>query len=111
MTKLFLTPLFLMFISWLEAHLLACPFKSHTGIDCPGCGLQRAILSLMQGDVADSFKLYPAAIPMVALALFVPAHIKFDFKHGAVLIKWLYAGIAILIILNYIYKIYTHKLV
>ncbi|MEJ7560244.1 MAG: DUF2752 domain-containing protein [Pedobacter sp.] len=106
-------PLLLVFlnvINWLEANLLACPFKNHTGLDCPGCGLQRSILALAKGEVSTSFQLYPAAMPMIALVLFLPAHLKFDFKHGALLIKVTYSLIAAIILLNYIYKIYTHQL-
>jgi hypothetical protein len=108
-----LMPLLLTFLgvmNWLEAHLLACPFKDHTGLDCPGCGLQRAVLALAKGEIGNSFQLYPAAMPMIALVLFIPAHLKFDFKHGALLIKLTYGLIASIIILNYIYKIYTHHL-
>ena len=97
-------------IQWLEAHLLSCPFKSHTGIDCPGCGFQRSMIALIQGDISGAFNHYPASIPIAALLFFVPAHLKFDFRNGALLIKIIYVTIAILIVLNYIYKIYNHKL-
>jgi hypothetical protein len=53
------------FINWLQNHLLRCPFKYLTGIDCPGCGFQRSVLALMQGNLLQSFKLYPAAIPLL----------------------------------------------
>ena len=97
-------------VNWINAHLITCPFKYHTGLDCPGCGLQRSFIALLQGDVAGSFKLYPATIPILALFVFVPLHLKFDFKQGAYFIKFAYTGIAIIIVLNYIYKIYTHQL-
>ncbi|RZK74611.1 MAG: DUF2752 domain-containing protein [Pedobacter sp.] len=97
-------------IHWIEAHLLSCPFKAHTGVDCPGCGFQRSIIALIQGDVQGAFGHYPPSIPIAALVVFVPLHLKFDFKNGAMAIKLMYATIAIVIVLNYIYKIYTHKL-
>ncbi|MBC7566698.1 MAG: DUF2752 domain-containing protein [Pedobacter sp.] len=106
--SLFVT--FLGLINWLEAHLLSCPFKSHTGLDCPGCGFQRSVIALVKGDLNHSFQLYPASMPIIALVLFVPAHLKFDFKHGAFLIKIAYALIALIILLNYSYKIYTRNL-
>jgi len=105
-----LLTVFLGVMHWMEAHLLSCPFKSHTGIDCPGCGFQRSILALANGDVSHSFQLYPASMPIIALIIFVPAHLKFDFKHGALGIKLAYSLIAVIIILNYIYKIHTHNL-
>ena len=97
--------------NWFEHHLLTCPFKSFSGIDCPGCGIQRSLLLLFQGDLAMSFKLYPATIPILILFIFSGIHLKFDFKNGAFFIKMFYIGITLIIVTNYIYKIYTHQLI
>ncbi|RYG18120.1 MAG: DUF2752 domain-containing protein [Chitinophagaceae bacterium] len=97
-------------LDWLKVHLLSCPFKGHFGIDCPGCGFQRSVLALFEGDFVSSFKLYPATIPLIALLAFTSIHLKFDFKQGAFLIKLLYIGISLVIVINYIYKIFTHQL-
>jgi len=99
------------FIHWLEHHLLSCPFKASTGLDCPGCGIQRSIVSLMKGDLISSFKFYPATIPILALFLFTLTHLKFDFKNGAFFIKMLYIGVTLIIVINYIYKIFTNQLI
>ncbi|MGY4385383.1 hypothetical protein ACVWYN_002421 [Pedobacter sp. UYP24] len=101
---------YFLIIDWLKGHLLTCPFKSHTGLDCPGCGFQRSLLALIQGDVKSSIHLFPASLPIVMLLIFVPAHLKFDFKQGARTIKLLYLFIALVIVLNYVYKIYNHNL-
>jgi hypothetical protein len=55
----------LVFIDWLQHHLIPCPFKYLTGIDCPGCGFQRSVLALIQGNLHKSFILYPPAIPLL----------------------------------------------
>jgi len=99
------------FFDWIEHHLLRCPFKSYFGFDCPGCGLQRSILSLLKGDFIDSFKFYPATIPLIFIVLFTILHLKVDFKFGASLIKIVFIGIASIILINYIYKIYNHQLI
>jgi len=57
------------FIDWLQKHLLPCPFKYITGIDCPGCGFQRAVVQLLKGNFAQSWALYPGAIPLMILAV------------------------------------------
>lgn len=31
-----------------------CPFEALTGIPCPGCGMTRAMLSLIKGDVGNA---------------------------------------------------------
>lgn len=95
---------------WLKTHLLGCPIKQHLGIDCPGCGFQRSILALFEGDLINSFKLYPPTMPLITLILFAIIHLKFDLKHGAFFIKILYIGISLLIVINYIYKIFTNQL-
>ena len=98
------------FFHWLEQHLLSCPFKQYTGIDCPGCGLQRSVLALFQGDFLASFKFYPATVPLILLLVFTAIHLKYELKNGAFFIKILYIGITIIILINYIYKILTHQL-
>ena len=97
-------------MKFIKDHLLACPIKQHFGIDCPGCGFQRSVVALFEGDLVSSFKLYPATMPLIILLLFTMVHLKIDFKHGAFFIKILYIGISLIIIINYIYKIFTHQL-
>jgi hypothetical protein len=99
------------FIHWLENHLLACPFKKTFAIDCPGCGFQRSLVALMQGEIASSFKLYPATIPFLFVIMFSLIHLKVDFKFGAQIIKIVVMGIAVIILINYIYKIFNHQLI
>ena len=99
------------FLDWLSLHLLSCPFKSHFGIDCPGCGLQRSVLALLKGNFIDSFKLYPATMPLIFIVVFTFIHLKVDFKFGAQLIKITFVAIAVIILINYIYKIYNHQLI
>lgn len=46
-----------------------CPFAVLTGQPCPGCGLTRATLALLRGDVAGSLHFHPLAMiisPLVA---------------------------------------------
>lgn len=101
----------LSFIDWLSQHLLACPFKTYIGFDCPGCGLQRSIIALIKGDLAASFQFYPATIPLIFVIVFTFIHLKFDFKFGASVIKIAFFNVAVIIAIHYIYKIYTHQLI
>jgi Protein of unknown function (DUF2752) len=99
-----------MIITWLEKHLLSCPFKKYFHIDCPGCGLQRSFLALLKGNFIESFKLYPATVPFIFLLVITIIHLKADLKFGATLIKILFVSITAIILIGYIYKIYNHKL-
>ena len=95
---------------WLKNQMLSCTFKSYTGVDCPGCGFQRSVLSLVRGDFTESFKLYPPTIPLIILAAFLLLHLKLDFKLGALTIKLMYILVVTMVVINYIYKVYYHQL-
>lgn len=47
-----------------------CPFRMLTGFDCPGCGSQRAIHCLLNGDIAGAWSynaMLVVAIPVLAV--------------------------------------------
>lgn len=47
-----------------------CPFFVVTGLKCPGCGTQRAVHSLLHGNVVDALRfnaILAVAIPFLAL--------------------------------------------
>lgn len=44
-----------------------CPFFRITGVPCPGCGLSRAVIFLLKGDLASSLRFHAFA-PVVLLA-------------------------------------------
>jgi hypothetical protein len=96
---------------WLKVHLLTCPSKHFLRLDCPGCGLQRSFIALLEGDLSQSLRLYPATIPMLFTFVFTALHIKFNFRYGASVIKWSFILTVSIIVIFYIYKIFTHKLI
>lgn len=91
--------------------MLTCPSKKWLHVDCPGCGLQRSVIALFRGDIHTSLSLYPATIPLLALLGFTALHLKFDFRNGGTVIKYMQLGVAAIIIVFYIYKVLNHKLV
>lgn len=56
-----LIPLSLIALVYLVFHLMGigCPIKFVTGVSCPGCGMSRACLSLISGDISDAFRFHP----------------------------------------------------
>lgn len=95
------------FTNWLQNHLLACPFKKLTGIDCPGCGFQRSIVALIKGNISESIHLYPAAIPLLVTAFFVLIAVKFKADNRHIVKKTLYLVTASVITISYIVKMYS----
>jgi len=52
-----------------QAWLPSCLFRTATGFPCPGCGMTRAVLLLMQLRVGAALGAHPAAPVVVAAAL------------------------------------------
>lgn len=51
-----------------------CPFFVLTGLKCPGCGSQRAVHSLLHGDVGGAFAynaMLVLSLPLVAFLIYV----------------------------------------
>ncbi|MFD2552296.1 DUF2752 domain-containing protein [Bizionia sediminis] len=72
-----------------ENFMLPCLNKQILGFDCLGCGLQRSVALLFQGNILAAFKMYPAVFPLLALFLFIGLHMFFKFKHGIKIINLL----------------------
>jgi Protein of unknown function (DUF2752) len=96
--------LFLNITNWLEEHQLPCMFKSITHFDCPGCGMQRSCIALLKGDIAQSFKLYPALLPMILFFLFLLLNNTLYIRNYVKIMKMGIASIFIIILVSYIYK-------
>lgn len=47
-----------------------CPVKYFLHFECPTCGMTRAMLSLLKGDIAGYFSYNPAALPFLLVLLF-----------------------------------------
>ena len=97
-------------LHWLQEHMLTCPSRKFFHIDCPGCGFQRSCLALLKGDLGASLSLYPATIPILILIGFTLLHLRYRFFYGAMLIKYFYVTIAIVVMVFYIYKLVTFKI-
>lgn len=93
---------------WLESNMLPCFYKRFLGIECPGCGMQRAIIELLKGNIMESLKAYPPMIPIFLMLAFLVIHLVYKFKNGAVYLKISFIFTTSIIVINYIYKLITH---
>lgn len=65
----------------LNIHI-PCLFKQVTGLDCPGCGMTRASLAFLNGDIYQSFRwnmLVYILAPLIAVYLLL--------EHKGILLK------------------------
>jgi hypothetical protein len=63
----------------LAAGLWPCPFAALTGLPCPGCGLTRAALAMLRGDLGAALSLHPLSPLVVPLALGASAWAGLDY--------------------------------
>ncbi len=92
---------------WLlpEKFMLPCFSKQVMGIECPGCGLQRSLVLLLQGDIVASIQMYPGLLPMITLFGFMALNRFIPFRRANMVIVGL-AGLTVLAILgNFLLKI------
>lgn len=97
-------------IHWLENHTIPCLYKTLFGIECPGCGTQRAFIELLKGNLAESIKAWPALLPMMFMLIYLVLFLVFRFKNGLKILKISFIINAIIIFSNYAYKFAFHLL-
>ena len=93
------------FVDWLEKRQLPCFYKSVFGVECPGCGMQRAFIALLRGEFVESFKLYPALFPTIVMLVFLVVHLFYHLKNGAKILVSLFVCDVIIIVVSYICKL------
>jgi hypothetical protein len=96
-------------ISFFEQHLFICSIKSLIGIDCPGCGMQRAFIALLKGDLIQSLKFNASLLPFLFTILFTICHLIFSFKNGSKFIVIFFASTAFILAVNFVVKLILHS--
>ena len=69
-------------IEFSEAEMLPCLSRQLLGLECPGCGLQRSVALLLNGQVAESFLMYPGLYPMMLFFAFAAVDRFAGFRQG-----------------------------
>lgn len=89
----------------LEDHMLPCISKQFLGIDCPGCGLQRAFIFILKGNFIEAFKMYPAIYTLLVFGFLIVYNFFFKNKVNPKIIYSLGLLNIFIIITNYILKL------
>ena len=88
-----------MLIQGSEDYLLPCINKKIFGIECLGCGIQRATVLLFKGEFLAAFKMYPALYTLIILLGFLILNIFVKFKYDKpIKIALILINIAIIVI-------------
>jgi hypothetical protein len=88
----------------MEDFMLPCPIKKVFGVECLGCGSQRAIVMVFEGRFSEAFHLFPAVYTLLIFFGFLVLNI-FDKKrnYGNILIFLAVINLIIMII-SYFFK-------
>ncbi|AZA84863.1 hypothetical protein C1637_18960 [Chryseobacterium lactis] len=90
----------------IEDFMLTCPSKRFLGVECPGCGAQRAVVLVFEGRFSEAFHLYPAVYTLLLFFLILGlSFIDKKRKYGSVLMALLMINLVIIMV-SYIYKHY-----
>lgn len=67
----------------LEKYMLPCLNKQWLGVECMGCGAQRALAALFKGEFLLAFHLYPAIYGLLLIGFFLIFNlfVKFRFDY------------------------------
>lgn len=88
-----------------EDYMLPCLNKTLFGVECLGCGIQRATFLVFQGEFVAAFKIYPAIYTLIVLALFLIFNLFKKFKYDSKLRMGLIVLNVVIIVVSYIIKI------
>ena len=88
-----------------ESDMLPCLSKQVLGMECPGCGLQRAVALLLQGQVWESFLMYPGLFPMLFFFAFAAADRFLQIRKGSQITSILGILTVGIILINFLIKL------
>lgn len=89
----------------LEDYMLPCFIKKYTGVECLGCGIQRALALVIDGEFVAAFFMYPAIYTLILLFFTILSRFFYTFKYQAKIINGLTILNIVIIFVNYILKI------
>ncbi len=87
----------------MEDYMLSCYSNKYFGVQCPGCGGQRALAFLLDGEFVKAFFMYPPLYPLIVLFLLVGVNLFVKFKNFDKIISILAIINLIVITANYAY--------
>ncbi|WP_338375516.1 DUF2752 domain-containing protein [uncultured Flavobacterium sp.] len=89
----------------MEEYMVPCMNKSIFGIDCMGCGTQRSLNLLLQGEFVEAFKMFPAIYTLLLFGITITLHLIDKKRNYLKPIAILAITNGIIMTVNYFYKI------
>lgn len=92
----------------MEEYMVPCMNKSIFGIDCMGCGTQRSLALLLDGEFIEAFKMFPAIYTLLLFGLTITLHLLDKKRNYLTSIAVLAVANGVIMVVNYFYKIYIN---
>jgi hypothetical protein len=89
----------------MEEYMIPCMNKKLFGVECMGCGTQRALILLSEGNFVAAFKMFPALYTLILFFIIVALHFIDKSRSYTKAIAYLAVINGIIMLTNYIYKI------
>ena len=90
----------------MEEHMLPCMNKQLFGVECQGCGTQRAIAFLLEGEFYEAFKIFPAIYTLGLFFILLGLHLLYKKRNYAKLVIASAILNGAVILIAYFIKIY-----
>jgi Protein of unknown function (DUF2752) len=91
----------------IEDYMIPCMNKSFFGLDCLGCGTQRAFLLVLNGDFVKAFHMFPAIYTTILFFSFLGLNFIDKSRNYHKMIIGLAITNAIIMIIAFIYKLHN----
>ncbi len=88
----------------IEEYMLSCPSKKYLGLECFGCGSQRAIVMVFQGRFLDAFHMYPAVYTLLLFFCFAVASFVDQKRNYGQILIFLAIINSIVMVFSYFYR-------
>ena len=84
--------------------MLTCPSKKFLGIDCFGCGTQRAIVMVFEGRFSEAFQMFPAVYTLLLFFGMVVLNFADRKRNYSNILVFLAIINALIMVISYFYK-------
>ena len=87
-----------------DDYMIPCMNKTIFGLDCLGCGTQRALILISRGEFAEAFLMFPAIYTTILFFMILAFHFIDKSRNYHKIIIGLAITNAIIMIVSYFYK-------
>lgn len=89
----------------IEDFMIPCVNKSIFGVECLGCGTQRALALILRGEFLEAFYTFPAIYTTILFFIIIGLHFTDKSRNYHKFIISLAVLNAMIMIISYIYKL------